>query len=88
MDSGRIFRSIGVVDSPITSPDVTISKLTFYVLGSAPYISGDGQCTPSNNDCLQPRVIIVISGSSGTKPNSKSKFTLETTVSQRQFDFK
>ena len=68
---------------PVTSPDVTINKLTFYVLGAYPYCSLG--CSPT--DMLQPRVIMVVGGHSGVKPNIKSSFSLQTTVSQRAFDF-
>lgn len=60
----------------LTSSDVTITKLTFFVYGSYPFLS----------DRLQPKVIVVISGYSGLKETIRSSFTLETTLSQRKFD--
>ncbi len=80
LNSGRITKSInGGSDSFITSADVTISNLTFRVFGSAPYGGGA--------DLYQPQVIIVVSGYSGATPSTQTAFTLETTVSQRLFDF-
>lgn len=68
----------GATYSPLTSSNVTITRLTFWVLGSAPYAGGV--------DVLQPRVIMVISGYVGAKPTSRSTFTLQTTISQRVID--
>lgn len=78
-NTGRIARSTDCVNGPfITSSDVTITQLTYYVLGSTPYSSG--------SDVFQPRVIVVVSGYSGVKTSSRSTFNLQTTISQRQFD--
>ncbi|MBI4155890.1 MAG: prepilin-type N-terminal cleavage/methylation domain-containing protein [Candidatus Zambryskibacteria bacterium] len=80
LNSGRIEKSTNSADYyPITSPDVTITNLAFRVFGSAPYSNGV--------NLLQPQVIIVVSGFAGLKPTSQTTFTLETTVSQRLFDF-
>lgn len=79
LSNGRITRSInGGAEQYVTSADVTITTLTFWVFGSLPYSSG--------NNLLQPRVIIVVSGYSGTKVTTQSSFSLQTTISQRQFD--
>ncbi len=81
--SSRIDRIVDNGVSPqeafVTSVDVTITKLTFYVFGSAEFNGGA--------DLYQPQVILVISGYAGTKASSQSTFTIETTVSQRLFDF-
>lgn len=77
--NGRIVRTIGGTDQYLTSSDVTITNLTFRVYGSAPYGT-------NGSDLYQPEVIMVISGYVGSKPTSKSIFTIETTVSQRLFD--
>jgi hypothetical protein len=69
---------VDTYDYALTSPDVVITDLTFRVIGSYPYSSG--------NNVLQPQVIITISGYSGSKPTTKSSFSLQTTVSQRVFD--
>ena len=77
--SGGIARSInGAPNYLVTSPDVTITNLTFRVFGSASFLSGD---------YYQPQVIIVVSGYAGSKALTQSTFTIETTVSQRQLDF-
>ena len=55
----------------MTSPDVTISTLAFYVLGS-----------PAA-DNFQPRITVVIKGVAGSG-RSASEFNLQTTVSQRK----
>ena len=76
---GRIVRSInGGANTYLTSSDVNITNLTFRVYGSPHFNNG--------TDLFQPEVIIVVSGIVGTKAVSQSSFTLETTVSQRQFD--
>ena len=78
--SGRIARSVnGGPDYFVTSPDITINRLTFRVFGSLPYSN-------SPHDLFQPQVIIVINGLAGAKASSQSAFNLETTVSQRLFD--
>jgi prepilin-type N-terminal cleavage/methylation domain-containing protein len=59
----------------ITSPDLVIQNLKFYVLGSTIY-----------PDLNQPRVIISITGYVGVKQTTGSTFTLETTISQRKLD--
>ncbi len=54
--------------SQITSPDVNILSLAFYVVK-------DGD--------VQPKVIIIMEGEAGNIINAKSKFNLQTTASQR-----
>ncbi len=79
LSGGRIARSInGGSDYYLTSSDMTIQSLTFRVFGSPNYSTGA--------DLFQPQVIIVVSGFAGSKPTIASSFSLETTVSQRQFD--
>ena len=49
---------------PVTSPDVIISDLTFYVIGTKSGCDGGAPgptCAP-----IQPHVIVVIRGSAGT----------------------
>lgn len=76
----RIARSInGGTDYFVTSSDVTITNLTFRVIGSLPYSS-----TP--HDLVQPQVIITVNGNAGVRATVKSTFSLQTTVSQRMFD--
>ncbi|MES3005216.1 MAG: prepilin-type N-terminal cleavage/methylation domain-containing protein [Patescibacteria group bacterium] len=80
-ENERIVRTIdGGAEYYLTSEDMNITDLTFWVLGSPPYGGGV-------NNVVQPMVIIVIRGYSGDKPSSRSDFTLQTEVSQRTFDF-
>lgn len=58
----------------VTSPDMTITNLKFYVTGSLP------------NDNLQPKVTIAVQGYAGVKPNVKTTFNIQTTLSQRAVD--
>lgn len=68
---GKIEKFAGsVLSGAMTSPDITINTLAFYVLGSA--AGGD-----------QPRITIVIRGEAGSG-RSSSEFNLQTTVSQRR----
>lgn len=60
----------------LTSDDVKIDSLTFYVKGSAPASSGN---------YAQPKIIIVIKGSF-IGFGSLTNFHLQTTVSQRKLD--
>ena len=77
----RIARTIdGGPDYFLTSSDVTITSLSFRVFGSPHFVNGP------DFDLYQPQVIITVSGYAGVKANSKSTFSLETTVSQRIFD--
>ncbi len=75
LSGGRIKRVMNGVETYITSPDVNISSLNFIVIGSDPY------------DTLQPKVTIQIKGTAGGTSRNSSTFYLETTISQRQFDF-
>ncbi len=78
LSSGRILRTKNGVNGYMTSPDVTISNLNFWVYGSNSYTSGD---------TLQPQVIMIVTGYVGADPSTRSYFTLQTTISQRDFDF-
>ncbi len=82
--STRISRAISPDNNFITSPDVTLTNLKFWVIGSTTYCV----LNCADKDIVQPRVVIVVSGYVGTKPTTRSNFTLQTTVSQRVFDFK
>jgi prepilin-type N-terminal cleavage/methylation domain-containing protein len=61
------------VFSPITSYEVTLKKVRFYILG----VGEDGK---------QPRMIMTISGTAGpeNKPKLQTDFDLQTSVSQRK----
>ncbi|MBL7045236.1 MAG: type II secretion system protein [Parcubacteria group bacterium] len=58
----------------ITASEVTIDDLSFYVDGT------------SSSDNLQPRIVMIISGSAGVKEKIKTEFNLQTMVSQRVLD--
>ncbi len=58
----------------LTSPDVNIQNLSFWVIGS------------NTSDGLQPRVVIVVSGTAG-QSKTQSSFNLQTTVSERKLDY-
>lgn len=58
----------------ITAKEVVIEKLAFYVDGT------------SSSDTFQPRIVMIIQGTAGVKDNIKTKFNLQTTVSQRILD--
>jgi prepilin-type N-terminal cleavage/methylation domain-containing protein len=75
LNANRIERSVnsGGTYTPLTSPDVTIQNLSFYVMGSTP---GDGS---------QARVLITVYGFAGTG-KSQVNFNLQTTVTQRLLD--
>ncbi|MFA7252447.1 MAG: type II secretion system protein [Candidatus Paceibacterota bacterium] len=68
LDKSAITCNSNTIDSAITSEDVTITNMTFYV------INGTG---------LQPRVVITLSGEAGKKDKIKTEFDLQTSVSQR-----
>lgn len=78
--NGQIARSIvsvnGGADYFMTSGDIFISKLTFFVFGTTPF-----------PDEVQPEVILIVAGSVGSKPSEVSSFSVETTVVQRYLDF-
>lgn len=81
LSNSRLVKTVGGTNYYLTSPDMTIQSLSFFVFGSYPYSGG------AVNDNLQPRVIVSIKGYVGTKANSSSNFVIETTISQRKFDY-
>ncbi|OHB03188.1 MAG: hypothetical protein A2920_02340 [Candidatus Zambryskibacteria bacterium RIFCSPLOWO2_01_FULL_43_17] len=64
----------GVSYSGITSPDIIVQDLKFYVFGS----------TAGNT--FQPRAFITTRGYAGVKPTAQSKFFIQTSASQRILD--
>ncbi len=58
----------------ITAPEVVVTALTFYVVGSA------------SGDTLQPRVTILLRGYVQVTAALRSNFDLQTTVTQRIYD--
>lgn len=76
LSSGQIQKSInhGGTYIGVTSPEVTIQDLKFFVLGS------------TFADTIQPKVLVLIRGYAGSKPTTQSSFVLQTTLSQRELD--
>lgn len=66
---------------PITSPDITIESMSFYVVGSTK------GCSVNPCDLQQPKVVIVIKGTAPVQ-NSKAKttFHIQVTAVQRALD--
>jgi type II secretory pathway pseudopilin PulG len=62
---------------PITSSEVTITNMKFYVLNTTPASGGNSE---------QPYVVMVIKGYAGRRPSEESGFSIETVVSQRKLD--
>ena len=58
----------------LTPPNVTITKLQFYVVGS------------TKGDAIQPKVTILLSGSVPVSVKQTSVFNIQTTVTQRIYD--
>lgn len=59
--------------TPITSPEVQIQSLAFYVVGTAPGTS-------------QPKVIFTIKGQAGTQASTFSTFDIQATAVQRELN--
>ncbi len=77
LSGGKIMKSVNNgVASAITSPEMTISRLTFYVANSSAF----------GVDYAQPRVLMVLSGTVGSKTSTQSTFNLQTMMSQRKLD--
>lgn len=64
----------GVTYAAITAPEVIIESLAFYVVGTG------------RSDHIQPKVVFVVRGHTGTEERTKSSFTIQTTVTQRLLD--
>lgn len=62
--------------SALTSPEVTITNLAFYVKGAA----------IGSADNTQPRVVVSMRGYLYVKAGVKSSFNIQTTVTQRVYD--
>lgn len=76
LNDGQIERSEdgGATYLSITSPEINIQELRFFVLGS------------ENSDQLQPRVLMIVRGTAGTVQKTQTTFNLQTTISQRLLD--
>lgn len=59
---------------PLTAPEVVVTNLTFYVVGTV------------QNDRTQPKVTISISGYTDVSATQRTTFNLQTTVTQRFID--
>ncbi len=59
---------------PITAPEIDVDKMTFYVEGA------------ESVDLLQPRVVLIVSGTAGDTERSRTHFNVQTTLSQRVLD--
>ena len=68
--------SSGWID--LTSPDVNIQNLYFYVAGATAGVSG----LTTGDNVTQPQVLITLNGAAKNGPN-KSSFNIETMVTQR-----
>ncbi|HVZ75812.1 MAG TPA: type II secretion system protein [Candidatus Paceibacterota bacterium] len=69
----------------ITSPDVFITNLTFYTIGSCASNPSSG-CNSGAADAFQPKVAITLSGYAQVSDTQQSAFNIQTTVTQRVFD--
>lgn len=75
LSGGRLMKSVNGAVSAVTSSEITINRLTFYVFNSAVY-----------PDLGQPKVLLVLSGTVGNKVSTQSVFNLQTMMSQRKID--
>jgi prepilin-type N-terminal cleavage/methylation domain-containing protein len=75
-DSKAITRTVGGGDAaPITSSEVVIEDVHFWVTGAG--VGGDGE---------QPRVLMTVQGLAGVVGKNETRFSLQTTISQRGTD--
>jgi hypothetical protein len=74
---GQLFRSTqgGSNAVAITAPEVSISDLKFYVVG-----------TVVENDVVQPKVVMVMKGTAGESASTESTFSIQSTAVQRSLD--
>ena len=74
--NGQLFRSTagGSGNVAITAPEVSISDLNFYVVGT---VAGD---------VVQPKVVMVVKGIAGATENTQSTFYIQATAVQRTLD--
>jgi len=74
--NGQLYRSTegGSSAVAITAPEVSISDLTFYVVGTVV------------GDVVQPKVVMVVKGTAGDTENTQSSFYIQATAVQRTLD--
>lgn len=75
LSGGRLMKTVNGVPSAMTSSEITVNRVTFYVFNSAVY-----------PDLGQPKVLLVLSGTVGNKVGTQSAFNLQTLMSQRKID--
>ena len=82
---GCILRSEdnGITYTSLTAPEVSITGMEFYVIGTTPGCDIPSPCTP-----IQPRVIITINGNAGATNDIKDStaFHIQATAVQRTLD--
>lgn len=66
----------GITWAAVTAPEVTITNLSFYLLGSG----------PAPGDTYQPKLTILLSGYVQVTGARQTIFNLETSVTQRLYD--
>jgi prepilin-type N-terminal cleavage/methylation domain-containing protein len=65
----------GVVETvPISAPEVQITNMKFYVIGTNPAVDGG---------TIQPKVLFTITGQAGLQANTKTTFQIQATAVQR-----
>ncbi len=64
----------------LTAPEINITNLTFYVVGSHP------EFDVGNADQTQPKVTITMHGNVPSGPSQTTEFSLQTSVTQRIYD--
>ena len=67
---------------PLTTPEIKITNLRFYVEGTCS-AGGIGGCVP---DTTQPKISILLSGTYQVTTNQTSEFHIQTTGTQRLYD--
>ena len=80
----RIYKSeqSGANPVPLTSPEVTINSMRFYVQGTTPGCDSASPCTPK-----QPKVVITMQGTAGdANARTQTTFSIQATAVQRLLD--
>ena len=77
LSGGAIVETINGTSYALTDASVAVSRLSFYVQGTA---------NPSGNDYREPQVLISISGSVSSGPGKTFPFTIESGATMRTLD--
>lgn len=74
--NGQLYRSKTGGTNPvaITAPEVSITDITFYVVGTIP------------RDIVQPKVVIVVKGTAGENAATQTTFYIQATAVERTLD--